>query len=187
VKCDNASLAGLPALVVATSVGFTRTKGYGTDHYCWLSLEGGLLYAFVGPAAAVVLVNMVIGILVFNKLVSRDGILDKKLKHRAGQMSEPHSGLTLKCAKCGVVSTTALSATTASNAMASLWSSCVVLPLLALTWMSAVLAMTDKRSILFQILFAVFDSLQGFVIVMVHCILRREVRKRIPLAERDDG
>uniref|UniRef100_A0A674K8T7 Adhesion G protein-coupled receptor B3 n=1 Tax=Terrapene triunguis TaxID=2587831 RepID=A0A674K8T7_9SAUR len=105
-----------------------------------------------------------------------DGILDKKLKHRAGQMSEPHSGLTLKCAKCGVVSTTALSATTASNAMASLWSSCVVLPLLALTWMSAVLAMTDKRSILFQILFAVFDSLQGFVIVMVHCILRREVQ-----------
>uniref|UniRef100_A0A8C1RXT3 Adhesion G protein-coupled receptor B3 n=1 Tax=Cyprinus carpio TaxID=7962 RepID=A0A8C1RXT3_CYPCA len=141
---------------------------------CWLSLEGGLLYAFVGPAAAVVLVNMVIGILVFNKLVSRDGILDKKLKHRAG---EPHTGLTLKCAKCGVVSTTALSATTASNAMASLWSSCVVLPLLALTWMSAVLAMTDKRSILFQILFAVFDSLQGFVIVMVHCILRRELSK----------
>ncbi|KAB1275439.1 Adhesion G protein-coupled receptor B3 [Camelus dromedarius] len=36
--------------------------------------------------------------------------------------------------------------------------------------------MTDKRSILFQILFAVFDSLQGFVIVMVHCILRREVQ-----------
>ncbi|OXB58893.1 hypothetical protein ASZ78_000619 [Callipepla squamata] len=132
---------GLPALVVAISIGFTKTKGYGTAHYCWLSLEGGLLYAFVGPAAAVVLVNMVIGILVFNKLVSRDGILDKKLKHRAG---------------------------------ASLWSSCVVLPLLALTWMSAVLAMTDKRSILFQILFAVFDSLQGFVIVMVHCILRRE-------------
>uniref|UniRef100_A0A8C2FHB0 Adhesion G protein-coupled receptor B3 n=1 Tax=Cyprinus carpio TaxID=7962 RepID=A0A8C2FHB0_CYPCA len=162
---------GLPALVVAISMGFTKAKGYGTPQYCWLSLEGGLLYAFVGPAAAVVLVNMVIGILVFNKLVSRDGILDKKLKHRAG---EPHTGLTLKCAKCGIVSTTALSATTASNAMASLWSSCVVLPLLALTWMSAVLAMTDKRSILFQILFAVFDSLQGFVIVMVHCILRRE-------------
>ncbi|XP_077350793.1 adhesion G protein-coupled receptor B3 isoform X3 [Festucalex cinctus] len=167
---------GLPALVVAVSMGFTKTKGYGTPLYCWLSLEGGLLYAFVGPAAAVVLVNMVIGILVFNKLVSRDGILDKKMKHRAGQMSEPHTGLTLKCAKCGVVSTTALSATTASNAMASLWSSCVVLPLLALTWMSAVLAMTDKRSILFQILFAVFDSLQGFVIVMVHCILRKEVQ-----------
>lgn len=64
---------------------------------------------------------------------------------------------------------------------ASLWSSCVVLPLLALTWMSAVLAVTDRRSALFQILFAVFDSLEGFVIVMVHCILRREVGTGGPL------
>ena len=54
----------------------------------------------------------------------------------------------------------------------------MVLPLLALTWMSAVLAVTDRRSALFQILFAVFDSLEGFVIVMVHCILRREVGRR---------
>lgn len=61
---------------------------------------------------------------------------------------------------------------------ASLWSSCVVLPLLALTWMSAVLAVTDRRSALFQILFAIFDSLEGFVIVMVHCVLRREVGGR---------
>lgn len=53
----------------------------------------------------------------------------------------------------------------------------MVLPLLALTWMSAVLAITDRRSALFQILFAVFDSLEGFIIVMVHCILRREVRE----------
>ncbi|TWW79891.1 Adhesion G protein-coupled receptor B1 [Takifugu flavidus] len=87
---------GLPALVVAISVGFTKAKGYGTPSYCWLSLEGGLLYAFVGPAAAVVLVNMVIGILVFNKLVSKDGITDMKLKERAGyalhHTSIVHSG-----------------------------------------------------------------------------------------------
>ncbi|XP_030409762.1 adhesion G protein-coupled receptor B1 isoform X6 [Gopherus evgoodei] len=170
---------GLPALVVAISVGFTKAKGYGTVNYCWLSLEGGLLYAFVGPAAAVVLVNMVIGILVFNKLVSKDGITDKKLKERAGQMAVPLYGMTLKCSKCGVISSAEVSATATSNAMASLWSSCVVLPLLALTWMSAVLAITDRRSALFQILFAVFDSLEGFVIVMVHCILRREVQDAV--------
>ncbi|XP_078248150.1 adhesion G protein-coupled receptor B1 isoform X4 [Pogona vitticeps] len=170
---------GLPALVVAISVGFTKAKGYSTMNYCWLSLEGGLLYAFVGPAAAVVLVNMVIGILVFNKLVSKDGITDKKLKERAGQMAVPLYGITLKCTKCGVVSSADVSATATSNAMASLWSSCVVLPLLALTWMSAVLAITDRRSALFQILFAVFDSLEGFVIVMVHCILRREVQDAV--------
>ncbi|GAB1299440.1 Adhesion G protein-coupled receptor B1 [Apodemus speciosus] len=55
---------GLPALVVAISVGFTKAKGYSTMTYCC--------------------VNMVIGILVFNKLVSKDGITDKKLKERAG-------------------------------------------------------------------------------------------------------
>ncbi|XP_036034504.1 adhesion G protein-coupled receptor B2 [Onychomys torridus] len=110
---------------------------------CWLSLEGGLLYAFVGPAAVIVLVNMLIGIIVFNKLMARDGVPDKSKKQRAG---------------------------------ASLWSSCVVLPLLALTWMSAVLAMTDRRSLLFQALFAVFNSAQGFVITAVHCFLRREVQ-----------
>uniref|UniRef100_A0A8C4YXR4 Brain-specific angiogenesis inhibitor 1 n=1 Tax=Gadus morhua TaxID=8049 RepID=A0A8C4YXR4_GADMO len=170
---------GLPALVVAISVGFTKAKGYGTPNYCWLSLEGGLLYAFVGPAAAVVLVNMVIGILVFNKLVSKDGITDMKLKERAGQMTVPLYNMTLKCAKCGVISSADVSTTATSNAMASLWSSCVVLPLLALTWMSAVLAITDRRSALFQILFAVFDSLEGFVIVMVHCILRREVQEAV--------
>ncbi|XP_058855441.1 adhesion G protein-coupled receptor B2-like isoform X1 [Acipenser ruthenus] len=170
---------GLPALIVAVSVGFTRARGYGTASYCWLSLEGGLLYAFVGPAAVIVLVNMLIGIVVFNKLMSRDGISDKSKKQRAGQASEPRSRLLLKCSKCGVISSTALSSTTASNAIASLWSSCVVLPLLALTWMSAVLAMTDRRSILFQVLFAVFDSVQGFVIIAVHCALRREVQDAV--------
>ncbi|KAG7500166.1 adhesion G protein-coupled receptor B2 isoform X12 [Solea senegalensis] len=137
---------GLPALVVAVSVGFTRARGYGTASYCWLSLEGGLLYAFVGPAAVIVLVNMLIGIVVFNKLMSRDGISDKSKKQRAG---------------------------------ASLWSSCVVLPLLALTWMSAVLAITDRRSTLFQVLFAVFDSVQGCVIITVHCAMRREVQDAV--------
>ncbi|XP_054026430.1 adhesion G protein-coupled receptor B2 isoform X6 [Dryobates pubescens] len=167
---------GLPALVVAVSVGFTRTKGYGTASYCWLSLEGGLLYAFVGPAAVIVLVNMLVGIIVFNKLMSRDGISDKSKKQRAGSKPPPCGNLLLKCTKCGVVSSAAMTSATASSAMASLWSSCVVLPLLALTWMSAVLAMTDRRSILFQVLFAVFNSVQGFVIITVHGFLRREVQ-----------
>ncbi|XP_046699887.1 adhesion G protein-coupled receptor B2 isoform X6 [Silurus meridionalis] len=170
---------GLPALVVAVSVGFTRARGYGTTNYCWLSLEGGLLYAFVGPAAVIVLVNMLIGIVVFNKLMSRDGISDKSKKQRAGPSLEARSRLLLQCSKCGVISSTALSSSTASSAMTSLWSSCVVLPLLALTWMSAVLAITDRRSTLFQVLFAVFDSVQGFVIITVHCAMRREVQDAV--------
>ncbi|XP_037659574.1 adhesion G protein-coupled receptor B1-like isoform X2 [Choloepus didactylus] len=142
-------------------------------------LEGDCCTPSWDRAAAVVLVNMVIGILVFNRLVSKDGITDKKLKERAGQLPEPPPGRALTCAECGVPSATNAARDATSNAMASLWSSCVVLPLLALTWMSAVLAVTDRRSALFQILFAVFDSLEGFVIVMVHCILRREVQDAV--------
>lgn len=51
-------------------------------------MGGGLFWChcsrFTDSSAPNSQVNMVIGILVFNKLVSRDGILDKKLKHRAG-------------------------------------------------------------------------------------------------------
>ncbi|KAG8451547.1 hypothetical protein GDO86_003666 [Hymenochirus boettgeri] len=107
---------GLPALVVAVSVGFTRTKGYGTPHYCWLSLEGGLLYAFVGPAAVIVLVNMLIGIIVFNKLMLRDGISDKSKKQRAGDEMSCRN-LLLICSTCGVLPSSKLSAVTASNAV----------------------------------------------------------------------
>uniref|UniRef100_A0A3Q4GPJ8 Adhesion G protein-coupled receptor B2 n=1 Tax=Neolamprologus brichardi TaxID=32507 RepID=A0A3Q4GPJ8_NEOBR len=144
---------GLPALVVAVSVGFTRARGYGTASYCWLSLEGGLLYAFVGPAAVIVLVNMLIGIVVFNKLMSRDVACTSHTYLHTDTHTRPST--------------------------ASLWSSCVVLPLLALTWMSAVLAITDRRSTLFQVLFAVFDSVQGFVIITVHCAMRREVQDAV--------
>lgn len=42
-----------------------------------------LLHCLI-PALSCQQVNMVIGILVFNKLVSKDGITDVKLKERAG-------------------------------------------------------------------------------------------------------
>nr|XP_023999049.1 adhesion G protein-coupled receptor B3-like isoform X3 [Salvelinus alpinus] len=32
---------------------------------------------------------------------------------------------------------------------------------------------------LFQVLFAVFDSVQGFVIITVHCVMRREVQDAV--------
>ena len=209
---------------------------------CWLSLEGGLLYSFVGPAAAVVLVRIL-------TLTSRS-IVTRRLFAKAlttffffsfpnrwtwslvfwsstswcprtaspmwswrrepgrSYWSSPHTGVSRLSPSsvplqvywwCALISShtvkqreqrnrlpTATCVSTLSlifvlfspTRRASLWSSCVVLPLLALTWMSAVLAITDRRSALFQILFAVFDSLEGFIIVMVHCILRREVRQR---------
>ncbi|KAA8591966.1 hypothetical protein FQN60_017340 [Etheostoma spectabile] len=53
--------------------------------------------------------------------------------------------------------------------------------------MSAVLAITDRRSALFQILFAVFDSLEGFVIVMVQEAVKCRVVDRQEDANGDSG
>ncbi|XP_063051285.1 adhesion G-protein coupled receptor D1 isoform X3 [Engraulis encrasicolus] len=51
----------------------------------------------------------------------------------------------------------------------------VLLPILGISWIFGVLAIND-HSLLFQYLFAVFNSLQGFFIFLFHCLLNSEVR-----------
>ncbi|KAM9214381.1 adhesion G protein-coupled receptor E3-like [Leptosomus discolor] len=48
---------GVPAIVVAVSAA-VHPGGYGTQHYCWLSLEGGFIWSFLGPVSAIILVNL---------------------------------------------------------------------------------------------------------------------------------
>nr|XP_023682755.1 adhesion G-protein coupled receptor D1 isoform X1 [Paramormyrops kingsleyae] len=51
----------------------------------------------------------------------------------------------------------------------------VLLPILGISWIFGVLAIND-HSLIFQYLFAVFNSLQGFFIFLFHCLLNSEVR-----------
>uniref|UniRef100_A0A8C1Z528 Adhesion G protein-coupled receptor D1 n=1 Tax=Cyprinus carpio TaxID=7962 RepID=A0A8C1Z528_CYPCA len=51
----------------------------------------------------------------------------------------------------------------------------VLLPILGISWIFGVLAVND-HSLLFQYMFAVFNSLQGFFIFLFHCLLNSEVR-----------
>uniref|UniRef100_A0A8C9TY13 Adhesion G protein-coupled receptor D1 n=1 Tax=Scleropages formosus TaxID=113540 RepID=A0A8C9TY13_SCLFO len=51
----------------------------------------------------------------------------------------------------------------------------VLLPILGISWIFGVLAI-NGHSLLFQYLFAVFNSLQGFFIFLFHCLLNSEVR-----------
>ena len=43
--------------LISFSFPFFKTTCSSSPPSCWLSLEGGLLYAFVGPAAVIVLVG----------------------------------------------------------------------------------------------------------------------------------
>ncbi|XP_064626823.1 adhesion G protein-coupled receptor L2-like isoform X4 [Lineus longissimus] len=49
---------GLPAVVVAIAAG-VHHEGYGTERHCWLRTDTYFIWAFVGPVAAVITVNIV--------------------------------------------------------------------------------------------------------------------------------
>ncbi|XP_065275704.1 adhesion G protein-coupled receptor E2-like [Emys orbicularis] len=48
---------GFPALVVAISAA-VNPDGYGTSTHCWLSLESGFHWSFLGPVCAIILINI---------------------------------------------------------------------------------------------------------------------------------
>lgn len=50
---------GLPALVVAVSVG-VQPRGYGMHNRCWLNTETGFIWSFLGPVCAIILINSVL-------------------------------------------------------------------------------------------------------------------------------
>ena len=53
---------GCPAVVVAVSLAVTRAKGYGSSGTCWLDVDSGLIWAFIGPALLVISVSKIIAL-----------------------------------------------------------------------------------------------------------------------------
>ncbi|PFX23423.1 putative G-protein coupled receptor 133 [Stylophora pistillata] len=47
---------GVPAVIVAVSA-TVYNEGYGTSKFCWLSLEGDFIWAFLTPVVVIVLIN----------------------------------------------------------------------------------------------------------------------------------
>ncbi|ESP04288.1 hypothetical protein LOTGIDRAFT_176352, partial [Lottia gigantea] len=73
---------GIPVIIIGVSLAVTQLEGYGNDDYCWLSLESGLLWAFVGPALAVILVNTIIMIKVLTVMFSTTTMVTKSMKEK---------------------------------------------------------------------------------------------------------
>ncbi|XP_006896475.1 PREDICTED: EGF-like module-containing mucin-like hormone receptor-like 4-like [Elephantulus edwardii] len=49
---------GIPAVIVAVSAGIGH-KNYGTSNHCWLKLDKGFIWSFMGPVAIIILINLV--------------------------------------------------------------------------------------------------------------------------------
>ncbi|KAH3802205.1 hypothetical protein DPMN_155878 [Dreissena polymorpha] len=57
-----------PAVKVAISLLSTQVNGYGNEQFCWLSLERGLIWAFVAPALLIILMNIMCLVLVMRNM-----------------------------------------------------------------------------------------------------------------------
>ncbi|KAI0236869.1 Adhesion G protein-coupled receptor L3 [Lamellibrachia satsuma] len=73
---------GLPAVIVGACLLISGKDGYGTETSCWLSLESGLIWAFIGPACFIIMVNMVILVVVLRRVMSARQPAEKKKHHR---------------------------------------------------------------------------------------------------------
>ncbi|XP_041033304.1 adhesion G protein-coupled receptor E2-like [Carcharodon carcharias] len=47
---------GMPAVIVIISAA-TYSTGYGTHHFCWLTIENGFIWSFIGPLCTIILFN----------------------------------------------------------------------------------------------------------------------------------
>ncbi|XP_073444829.1 adhesion G protein-coupled receptor E5-like [Dendrobates tinctorius] len=61
---------GTPAVIIIISAAIYH-QGYGTKKYCWLSLEKGFIWAFMGPVCVIILVNCGIFVLTVWKLAEK--------------------------------------------------------------------------------------------------------------------
>ncbi|XP_036315902.1 adhesion G protein-coupled receptor E5 isoform X1 [Pipistrellus kuhlii] len=70
---------GVPFLIVAISAG-VRPDGYGRKTCCWLKLERGFLWSFVGPVAFIILCNAVIFVITVWKLTQKFSEINPDMK-----------------------------------------------------------------------------------------------------------
>nr|XP_006817910.1 PREDICTED: uncharacterized protein LOC100373477 [Saccoglossus kowalevskii] len=135
---------GVPVIMVAISAAI-NWDGYGSETSCWLTIEGNMVWAFAGPAAVIILVNLIILAMVLRIIVMSASVnKEREFDH----------------IKAGI-----------KGAL-------VLLPLLGLTWIFGLLSINGDL-IVFQYLFAIFNSLQGFFICLFQCLLNGEVRAAI--------
>ncbi|XP_028256735.1 CD97 antigen-like isoform X2 [Parambassis ranga] len=66
-------------LVIVIISAIIRPTGYGTDEYCWLSLENGLIWSFFGPVCLVIILNVFFFIITVWRLAQKFASLNPDL------------------------------------------------------------------------------------------------------------
>nr|XP_020835585.1 CD97 antigen isoform X5 [Phascolarctos cinereus] len=70
---------GTPALIVAISAA-VNSQGYGRPRYCWLSLENGFIWSFLGPVTLIIAFNAFIFVITVWKLTQKFSEINPDMK-----------------------------------------------------------------------------------------------------------
>ncbi|EDL23686.1 adhesion G protein-coupled receptor E4 precursor [Mus musculus] len=138
---------GLPAFIVAVSA-IAGHKNYGTHNHCWLSLHRGFIWSFLGPAAAIILINLVFYFLIIWILRSKLSSLNKEVS-----TLQDTKVMTFKA----IVQLFVLGCS---------WG----------IGLFIFIEVGKTVRLIVAYLFTIINVLQGVLIFMVHCLLNRQVR-----------
>ncbi|KAL8572517.1 hypothetical protein ACOMHN_019556 [Nucella lapillus] len=195
---------GVPAIIVATSAGIFP-RGYGTEFHCWLTVERGFIWSFVGPAMAVMLINVImLGIAIF--IMVRHSSMSHTMRQKTAPQKMRAGYQCLAAARysmggsCslggggyGVVGGAGgshlyasidhlelLTCHTPSRDEKLTWvkGAVVLVVLLGLTWVFGILYLDNLyHTLVFSYIFTVLNTLQGLFIFFFHCLLNDKVQK----------
>ncbi|XP_035996967.1 adhesion G-protein coupled receptor D2 isoform X2 [Fundulus heteroclitus] len=139
---------GLPVLIVTITLASASGK-YSADDYCWLSVQNGIIWGFVGPVIFIIMVN----ILVLTRVVI---ITISTAKRRSIMLALGMSPVEQAY----------------EQIRAAVKAVLVLLPILGLTWLFGVLV---PFSIVMAYLFILLNSLQGLFIFLIYGVYNTEV------------
>ncbi|KAM9317862.1 adhesion G-protein coupled receptor F1-like [Pholidichthys leucotaenia] len=145
---------GAPLVIVSLTIAVTAPKDtyIHSNGVCFLNWdESKALLAFVIPALLIVLINLTILIVVLFRIVGR------RVRPNSSQAGEDH--VLLVIAKTLAVLT----------------------PLFGLTWGLGIGTMADPQNLGAHVTFSLFNSLQGFFVLVVGTLLDKKVRSVITI------
>nr|XP_044990682.1 putative adhesion G protein-coupled receptor E4P [Jaculus jaculus] len=138
---------GIPACIVAVSASLGH-ESYGTHAYCWLSLDKGFIWSFMGPVAVIILINMVFYFQIMWILRSKLSSLNKEVS-----TIQDTKVMTFKVAVQVFV-------------LGCSWG-------IGFFMMKEV---GKTFGLVFAYLFTIINVLQGVLLFVVHCLLNHQVR-----------
>ncbi|XP_014651416.1 PREDICTED: putative adhesion G protein-coupled receptor E4P, partial [Ceratotherium simum simum] len=138
---------GIPALIVAVSATVGH-KNYGTFTHCWLKLDKGFIWSFMGPVAVIILINLMLYFQILWILRSKLSSLNKE------------------------VSTIQDTRVMTFKAIAQLF--ILGCPWGLGFFMTEEVGETIRSVVAYA--FSIINVLQGFFLFVVHCLLNRQVR-----------